>query len=180
MSAWNRFMSSWAAAPACAAAEADSWMNLLNGVADVAFVRLATVGSAMILPPERSLPKTLSMCSPSAPALDNRRGTAIRRSAGEGNNELTLVSADCCCSITSGVSCAWRLTVVNGKSQIIYLADVEHCYRRDKANGLFVQQQLRLGKGFVSACLGIALSSSGQRGSRNRGALNRNNHRQPH
>jgi hypothetical protein len=51
----------------------------------VLLVRFA-VGSAITLPPERIM-------SPRELALDNRRGKTMSKSAGDGRNEVALVSA---------------------------------------------------------------------------------------
>jgi hypothetical protein len=79
---------------AAAVATTDSWTNRPLVIAAVALVRLEAVGSAIILPPERIFPKTLSRCSAKTPALERRRGTASRRSAGDGRKEVTFASAE--------------------------------------------------------------------------------------
>lgn len=73
-------------AEAAAAAAADSCTNFPAAVAVVPLVRLAMVGSAITLPPE-------SIASPYELTLSKRRGKTMRRSAGEGRNEVMLVNA---------------------------------------------------------------------------------------
>src|SRR5690242_1587797 len=78
-----------------AAAATDSCANLPAVVAVVPLVRLAKVGSAMMLPPERIM-------SPSELALPKSRGMAMSRSAGDGRNEVMLLRAPIVCSIAPG------------------------------------------------------------------------------
>lgn len=88
-------ISSVAPAAAAAAAATDSCTNLLDIVAVVPLVRLAIVGSAITLPPERIM-------SPSELALPKSRGKTIRRSAGDGRNEVMFVIAPEVCSMAAG------------------------------------------------------------------------------
>jgi hypothetical protein len=68
-----------------AAATTDSCANFAAVVVMVLLVKFA-VGSAITLPPER-------MRSPSELALENRRGKAMNKSAGDGRNEVALANA---------------------------------------------------------------------------------------
>lgn len=70
--------------PAAVAAEYDSCTKAAVEVI-VVLVRFA-VGSAMTLPPERII-------SPRELILENRRGKAMSKSAGDGRNEVALVNA---------------------------------------------------------------------------------------
>ena len=73
------------AAAAAAAAECDSCIKATVEVIVVLLVKFA-VGSAMILPPERTI-------SPRELTRERRRGNAMSRSAGDGRNEVALVDA---------------------------------------------------------------------------------------
>ena len=86
LNAWNMLISSVDPEVAAAAAATDSCTNFPAVVAVVPLVRLAIVGSAITLPPE-------SIASPYELTLSKRRGKTMRRSAGEGRNEVMLVNA---------------------------------------------------------------------------------------
>lgn len=74
-----------AAAAAAAAAECDSCIKATVEVIVVLLVKFA-VGSAMMVPPERTTePRELTR--------ERRRGNAMSRSAGDGRNEVALVDA---------------------------------------------------------------------------------------
>lgn len=92
---------------ALAAAAIDSCMKV-PVVETVAFVTLDAVGSAMMLPPERILPRTLSKCSANEPALERRRGTASSKSAGDGRYEVALARDEVSMLITGASAAGLR------------------------------------------------------------------------
>ena len=110
--------SSFEPVAALAAAATDSCTNFPAVVAAVAFVMFTAVGSAMMLPPERILPKTVSKCSPSEPAFERRRGTASSRSTGEGRKEVALARDDGGCSMAAGDLYGSRAELTGERRQV--------------------------------------------------------------
>ena len=118
-----------AAAPAAAT---DSCANLPAIVAVVPLVRLAIVGSAMTLPPERIM-------SPNSLALPKRRGKTMRRSAGDGKNEVMLVNAPEVWSMAAGVRCAVSRRGWGGIFELAVLLRGAH---RDRRAGSISEEDL--------------------------------------